>query len=342
MKFNKYHKIPQFNSVVRDLIHKSNFVGLDEDGQPVYKEQNKPTIKFKGTIKLHGTNAGVTYTPQSGAVPMKRGGLISKEKLSAHLGFNTFVRVSNKNFFKKIMSSLWKANCIEGEQITLFGEWAGAGIQKGVGISKVDKSFYVFDCKVRNIETDKDRWISVEDMRFEIPNMYSIYEFENYNVKIDFNNPKLIQNTLIEITEAVEKCCPVSKKIIGNAGEDYLGEGVVWSAIYEGEKYVFKVKGEKHSVTKVKTLAPVDPILIESVHKFVNYAVTENRVIQAMQETGAKERKDTGDFLRWMANDIISEENATLIENNLEWKQVAKDCAIKAREIFFNRIDFPQ
>ena len=45
------------------------------------------------------------------------------------------------------------------------------------------------------------------------------------------------------------------------------------------------------------------------------------------------------DLLRWVANDIIAEEDDVLRANNLEWKQVAKEVSSRVRQTFFAQID---
>lgn len=350
MKFNKYHKILQFTNVVRNISRAAAFDGLNDDGEPIYNEgKPKPKLTFIGTTKLHGSNAGITYTPSGGIVAMKRSALIGIDNLSAHFGFNTFVQVTNKDYFTNLLSRLWNLYCKDGDQITLFGEWAGEGIQKSVGISKLPKAFYVFGCKARNIETNEDTWIDIRPniesdpmaiFTFDQPDIYNIHKFQTWEIEIDFNKPKLSQNKLIEITEQVEKDCPVSRQLLGkDYVEELVGEGVVWEAFYEGEKYIFKVKGAKHSISEVKKLANVDPEVVKSIYEFADYACTPNRINQGIQEVEAKEKKDTPDLLRWVANDIISEEQLALKENSLEWKQVAKVCSQRVREHFFKIVD---
>jgi hypothetical protein len=61
-----------------------------------------------------------------------------------------------------------------------------------------------------------------------------------------------------------------------------IGEGCVWVAQVNGHDFRFKVKGVKHSVSKIKTLAKVDTEKVNSIHEFVDYAVTENRFKQGI------------------------------------------------------------
>ena len=240
------------------------------------------------------------------------------------------------------MDELWKEFCEEGQQITIFGEWAGDGIQKGIGIAELERAFYIFDCKVRDIETKEDMWIPVtgtykSKFDFNIPRVYNIANFPTYKIDIDFEHPKEAQNELIKITEQVEKECPVAKQL--GVKDNLTGEGVVWTSFFKGKKLIFKVKGEKHSNTKVKKLASVDPEKLESIKNFVEYACTENRIEQGIKETGATERKDVGNLIRWVANDIIDEESDTLESNGIKWKEVAKGVADKTRKYYFNKLN---
>lgn len=335
MKFKAYHKIRQFSDVIRAINYVANFSGLDDSGNPIYTEKEKPTLTFKGTVKLHGTNAGICYDGKT-LLAQKRKSLLPADGHGAHFGFNFWVQVKNKDIIHTLMDNLWKKHCVEGEQIILYGEWAGTSIQKGVSISELPKAFYYFDLKVYNPVTDESKWIDISTLRIEIDGFYNIHNFSTYSLTIDFNNPKLVQNDIIELTNNIEKECPVAAQL----GVKGVGEGVVFTSYWKGQKYIFKSKGLKHSSSKVKTLAAVDPELLKSVTEFVDYAATDNRIEQGIQEVNATEKKDIPALLKWVANDIIEEEKETLIGNDLEWKQVARDVNIKVRTYYLNKLNY--
>lgn len=335
MKFKAYHKIKQFKDAVRDIKFKANYKGKDEKGDPIYEESSKPTIPFIGTVKLHGTNAQVSFDGEN-LLAGKRSSLLGEDQLQAHFGFNQFVQVTHKEYFQDLMEKMYNVYCKEGQQIMLYGEFAGKGIQKGVGISELNKAFYIFDAKVYDKEKDKSEWLDISTWDFEPEGVFNIYDFPTYKIDIDFNKPQEFQNKLVEITEAVEKECPVSKQLGINEG---CGEGVVWTGFWRDEKYIFKVKGQKHSTSKVKKLASVDPEVLKNINEFVDYAATKNRIEQGMQETNSTEKRHMPDLLRWVANDIISEEDDVLQSNKLEWKQVAKEVSNRVRQYFFEKID---
>ena len=93
-----------------------------------------------------------------------------------------------------------------------------------------------------------------------------------------------------------------------------------------------------YSISKVKKLTSVDPEVVTSIQNFVEYACTPNRIEQGIQEVNAQEKKDMPDLLRWVANDIISEETDTLVANHLEWKQVARECSNRIRQYYFTKL----
>ena len=56
----KYPSIEQFRNVIRTVKERHDFNGKDEYGKAIYQhDSNYPTLKFIGTVKLHGTNSAV-------------------------------------------------------------------------------------------------------------------------------------------------------------------------------------------------------------------------------------------------------------------------------------------
>ena len=111
--------------------------------------------------------------------------------------------------------------------------------------------------------------------------------------------------------------------------------------LLEGLKLI-EVKGEKHSSSKVKTLAAVDTEKLENIQSFVEYAVTESRFNQALENVFPNdepiENKKLGDVIRWVVNDVIKEEMDTMTDNKIEPKDVNKYISSKVREMFFKLV----
>jgi len=218
------------------------------------------------------------------------------------------------------------------DYVAVYGEWCGGNIQKGVAINGLAKMFIIFGIKIDDV------WIELPaDFQDNENNIYNILQFPTYEMDIDFNNPELSQNKLIELTMAVEEECPVGK-FFGVSG---IGEGIVWTSV-DNEDFKFKSKGEKHSASKVKTLNAVDTESLEGLKEFVDLAVTENRLEQGIQyltEMGLSlDQKSTGQFLGWMVKDVIKEETDTIVANQFDVKKVKSAVSNKARIWFLNRV----
>jgi len=165
--------------------------------------------------------------------------------------------------------------------------------------------------------------------------IYNINDFRTYQITVDFNYPELAQNRFVELVNDVENECPVGKAFDVSG----IGEGIVWTGYYDGVRHILKTKGKKHSTSKVKVLAAVNPEKINSIREFVEYCVTENRMNQAISEVFGDEEpiiQKMSDFLRWLMHDIADEEADTLKENNLILKDVGSSVANKARPWFQN------
>jgi len=302
-------------------------------------------IKFKGTVKLHGTNAGVSYNTKLGVWAQSRNNSfdLDTDAANSHMGFMFYVK-SHKLVFEEYFKRIATDNNINTSKfcISIFGEWAGPGIQKGVSISEIPtKSFFVFGVKVSNPDDTEfaSYWINdYSFIHFPEINIHNINKFPTWDIEVDFNEPSRISNMLNELTQAVEDECPVAKHF----GISGIGEGIVYEATVNDTNYRMKVKGSAHSVSKVKTLAPVDVEKLDNISEFVDYAMTENRLKQALGEifTNVNEYnvKKTGDLMRWLVNDIMSEELDVMVKNGLEPKDVNKHITTRARDMFFKEL----
>jgi hypothetical protein len=334
--FKRFPSIEQFRSVVKQVKDTSSYVGQDEEGKPIFDYTRKlPTITFTGTVKLHGTNAAIGYSKQDGLWCQSRERILSIEKDNA--GFAFWVE-SNKEYFESLLCDI-SATPDFYDTVIVYGEWAGGNIQKGVGVSELEKSFYPFTIEYLKdgvvVETsvqpygEDDGWLANKELK-----ILPITRFETHLLDIDFNCPELVQNKLGEITEAVENECPVAKYF----GVSGIGEGVVWAAEWNNQVLRFKVKGEKHSSSKVKTLASVDVEKIGSAVEFADSVVTDSRFNQAIENVFNGESVDIkklGEVIKWVMNDVLKEEIDTMAANSLEPKDVGKYISQRVKEKFF-------
>jgi hypothetical protein len=216
------------------------------------------------------------------------------------------------------------------DYIAVFGEWCGGNIQKGVALTSLPKMFVLFSYCVDGVW--KDSFISSPDQ-----GVYNVNQFPTWAVDIDFNNPELIQNKLVELTISVEDKCPAGEFF----GSEGVGEGIVFTCVTDPE-LKFKSKGEKHSASKVKVLNAVDTEELETIKEFIEYSVTESRLsqgLQYMKENGLElHQKNTGIFISWVVKDILKEESDTIEKNGIDMKKANSQIAFKAKAFLFNSL----
>ena len=337
-KFISYPKIGQFKNVIRHVVDSCRYAGKDDNGDAIFDPTIiPPTLKFKGSVKLHGTNAGVSINREGEIWAQSRTSIITSE--SDNAGFAFFVE-SNVELFRELFSTL---SFEDADFITIFGEWCGGNIQKGVAINGLDKMFVVFATKLSYIDEERSNWYLTDEKYSHLSSnedrIYNINDFETYEIEIDFSDPARSQNEIIELTMEIEKECPIGKKF-GNIG---IGEGVVFKHVEENGSIIqFKSKGKKHSSSKVKTLAPIDTEKMASIDEFVEYSVTENRLNQAIEQVFTINNeeidiKKMGQFLKWVSSDIITEEKDTMKESGLEPRDIGKHLSNKARKWFLEK-----
>lgn len=319
----KYPSIEQFRNVIRDVRIKHDYKGKDENGNPIYQHtENYPILKFKGTVKIHGTNAAIVKYSDGRLEFQSRERLLSLENDNANF-MNEMIKLNLSFLFNNFQFN---------EYCAVYGEWCGGNIQKGVAINELPKMFVIFGVKV------DDNWIELpHDLHDNQNNIYNILQFQTYEIEIDFNYPENAQNKIIEMTNAVEECCPVGKFF----GKNGVGEGIVFTAEIN-QNFKFKSKGEKHSVTKVKKLNPVDTEIINTINEFVNSVLTENRLEQGInffKENNIDiNTKNIGQFLSWIVRDVLKEEYDTITNNNLDEKKIKNALVTKSKIWFLNKI----
>ncbi len=342
MKHIKYPKTVQFRNVVTTIINKSRFVGKDEHGDPIYDDTLElPVIKMKGTIKLHGTNAGIGYNLKDGLYTQSKNNVLTLDKTSGHLGFTFFIK-KNEDYIIDLIKKIAYDNDIDLNvyTITIYGEWCGPGIQKKVAISEIEKSLYIFGAKVskEGDEEFKNYWLDVSDYRFEIDNLYNINEFKTYEITVDFNNTKGVSDKFIEIINEVENECPVAKQL----GVSGIGEGVVWEFFHNGERYIFKTKGELHAgKEKNKTLTPVDNERINFLMKIAEQVTPTWRLNQMFNEITNNgrniERRFIGPYIKLVTQDIVDEDMDILVDNKVDPKDIGKYISEICKNYFFEQ-----
>ena len=230
----KYPSIAGYKEVIRTVKERATYRGKDADGNRIYESCILPTIHFKGTVKIHGTHADIRYE-NGKLIPQSRERELSLT--SDNAGFYAFV-MKHETFFARMMECLLDDNDV----VLIAGEWCGKGIQKGVAVSDLEKMFVLFG--IRIIKGETETWLDVTDLEYRMGvdyatsylnehGVYLITQFPTYEITINFNEPEMSQNKLVELTIAVEDECPVGKFFFSkmNGAQVYLENNKVISSV---------------------------------------------------------------------------------------------------------------
>lgn len=319
----KFPSIEQFRNVIRTVRDNSRYHGVAN-----------PTLEFVGTVKLHGTNHAVCQNWVGEIYTQSRERITTPE--SDNAGSSAWTH-NNLEIFRLVFDRIRNAVpfVADSETIQIFGEWCGGNVQGGVGLNHLPKQFIVFGIRISE-NSELQEFLSTELLRESCRNLLlTVHDFPTWRIAVDFNKPELAQETLAKITEQVEQDCPVARQFLGQdfAGE-LVGEGVVWAGTFRGQTLRFKVKGEKHSSSRVKTLVPVDVERMNSITEFVDSVVTPSRLRQGLEHVPEREAQHTGAFIKWVVGDVLKEESDTLEASGFTTKEVTGRIATAARTWF--------
>ena len=350
-RFIKYPSIEQFRTTVKNVKHSAMYQGIDADGNPIMdRAARMPKITAVGTEKIHGTNASVCYSNRLGFWVQKRTSIVTSEADNAGCAC---AAECHQSVWVDIIKDLAIEHEIDLDDniITVYYEWCGENIQKLSAVSTMEKMAIIFrHFKVSPVtpdETVRSYWLetTVEGEPIDDPRarIYNILSFPTYEVEIDFNEPELAQNEMQKLVEEiVEPNSPVGKQL-GVDGN--VGEGIVFSFAFKYTMYQFKVKGEKHSNSRVKTLKPVDTVRLQKINDLAQKVCTSSRLEQMYDlandviNGGTGDIRNLGSFLKMVANDIIKEESDIIAEAGFEPKDIFKAVPKISRQWYQDQLD---
>ncbi len=354
-RFINFGSIDQFRTVAKNIKWDAQYKGKDAEGNPIIDRTAAPTLTAYASEKIHGTNAAVCYSNTEGFWVQSRKNIITPEKDNAACAFQA---MQNEASWMDIVHKLATTHSVNLDThiISIFYEWAGGNIQKNSCVSGSDKAAYIFrHFKVSPLvpqlaedATEVAIWLeTISDSTWvTAQSIYNVMNFPTVQLEIDFERTDLAQNTMIELTESVESASGIAKSL--NLPADNIGEGWVWTLQgTSGNIQRWKTKGDKHSASKVKTLAPVDSVKEQAKVDFVNnHATKPFRLEQAWQECFgiADEKLDPtitsmGNFLRLVINDVLKEESDIMQAANLEPKECNQLISKVARQWFQTKLN---
>lgn len=314
-----------------------NFVSLHHDVKKRIFVTDRPVMTYRGKIKLHGTNAGITVNVE-GVFPSKRTAFVSIG--DDNFGFASWVNTRG-GIFRGVRQALRSP-----DEITIFGEWAGPGISGSDAVNNIpEKEFFVFAIRNGNF------WITDPSaLRLLIGDHQGIHiiPWSTSHILCDFSSSVAVEKFVEQVNHLIEPLNKTDPYINDLYNIDLPGEGMVfypqaeWGGDIEDSmmNYIFKAKVEHHQMSGNKNKpAEVDPILHDNAALFAAEFVTDARINQGLTEAGISlanaTPKDTGALLKWVCVDVMKESVAHLEAAGMTWKQVAKAVADKARHSFF-------
>lgn len=360
------------------MAHVIPFTSIQQFYRTLKDMQDDPTLRsphvdFTGTVKLHGTNAGVAYNIKDGLWFQSRNQVITVGKDNA--GFAKFAHERRK-IFEDLIYQVAQTNSVDlnSTTIVLYGEWCGGNIQPNVALTKIAKMFVIFaikcephdsgaapggtggDCGTAMATTDDDSlgdlphhyYLSLP-VAFVPPSGQGIWtsaQFSQYSVTVDLAHPERAQETMTAMTLAVEAECPVAKAL----GFSGLGEGIVWEHIrLDGARYRFKTKGQKHAETASKVVIPLDAQRLDSIAAFVRATVTPNRVHHAVEHVYRsnpalptyQQPMSITHFkaiVQWVQQDIVKEESDSLAVSGFTLKQISSELSAHTKRLFLDML----
>ena len=296
-----------------------------------------PRIRYRAKIKIHGTNAAVQCTAD-GIVPQSRRLLLTPGS-GDNKGFAKWAE-ENLAYFEGLAPG-----------ITIFGEWCGKGIEKGMAISNLDrKIFAVFAIQIGLGEAAVLE-VEPEKIKAQLPDHGDIHVIPWYGEAISLNYATDLTpavNQLNQMVSIVENEDPFVKSIFGLSG---LGEGIVLYPMLEEvltptlfTELAFKAKGEKHRTVTTKKAVQVDPEAAKNTAEFTELVVTEARLQQGVSEVcgGVFNLTHMGELLRWINADVRKECQAELDESGLSWEKVSKSISMRCKKWYKDRIGLNQ
>lgn len=327
-----FPSIERFKNAIHKVSDRAQYVGRDENNDPIYNRTIiPPVLQYEATTKLHGTNFAMGRDKSTGETWFQsRENIITPDSDNAG---------SARFFSDKNLDELF--NLVPDNVVVIYGEWCGGSIQKKVALAQLPKMLVVFDVYL----PEEELWLPREEVKKFVDHnimIYNIYDYPTWDMTIDFSTAELFQNQLITIMSEIESCCPVAKAL----GVEGIGEGAVWRCVtpgYEHPKFRFKVKGEEHAGSKVKTLPPVDDEKVRHLMHVAEMVTPTWRLEQMLQTScdllngGRIELQKIPIFMKALAADILKEESVVLEENGVTYKDIVKYVSTIGRRYFMQR-----
>lgn len=328
---DKFREIDSWRAHLRTVLEEWDYIGPDENGDPIYKHEEKyPVIYYTGTHKIGGANTSIRWC--NGGVEFQTRNKVLGDGEDFH-GFKRFCE--DFDIPRLLMTRLKMCYQITSPfNVTLYGEWCGAGVQDKHSISTLeDNVWIVFALKIDGVYFYLDNSISSEEM--------GVFNIRKWGLKmftIDFSQysfgdwekpaPELVLNEI----ETATVPCPVSAHFRING----IGEGMVLTSVSKslrtGNSFVVKLKNSRYD-TKTAVTTKKNKVQNPAVQEFLDKTITRPRLVQMMNELINNdltvEMKNIKVFQDMVIADVIKEHQKDMADLNL----TAEDWVSASRHI---------
>lgn len=293
MMFKKYNSIENIDNA--KLVDKVRYEGFAD-----------PSVQWIAQEKIHGANFSFMYDGKTLKCAKRSGDIKETESF---FGYEIILAQ-----YKKSVLDAWDIlveRFKDVEEINIFGEFAGPGIQKEVDYEH--KDFYAFDILVNGHYIDKE--IVNETCKLARIKLAPIIRYGSFD---ELCNMERAFDTLVpKYNEMLKKNTDAFDFIFGEQeeGEDNISEGYVISPVVpayltNGNRVIFKCKNAKFKEKgKIREVKPVKE-LSESDMMFVELAtayITEQRLSNVISHIGEIGPKDFGKVMGLMSKDVYED-----------------------------------
>ncbi|KAG9230205.1 hypothetical protein BJ875DRAFT_472884 [Amylocarpus encephaloides] len=280
-------------------------------------------IPLIGTVKLHGAHCDLVLTSSDELIVQSRNRVGLSEDLDAYdmaktlLPLKTQILRLRDRYHERYKTLNPGVDIDEGFPTIIAGEWVGPGVQKTVAINALPRKCFVILSVSLN-----DAWlpdITYGDIHHEEIGIYHVSRGGYFFDELHLADIKASKDRLQIPTREVERECPFAKSF----GLHGIGEGIVWKAEHplgSDARFWIKTKGPLHRVTDTQKLGLDEKRMggKKKALEFAKAAVTEGRMEQGWEyliEMGKpRDRTSTGEFLKWVVNDVLVEEKGGIEE----------------------------
>ncbi len=303
----------------------------------------KVTVGLK--IKLHGTNA---------ALRLEKDGIVAQKRSS------DIPAGSDNAGFRAWSEKLVRNDCCIDyyQDMIIYGEWAGKGVQKTDAVSLAPKTFYVFSVYNARNGNYLHEPRSIQDFLCKVfteesRNEMRVVPWFTVKQKFSFADQSEAQEFIDVAVQEVDKIAALDPYIKELWDIEGPGEGLVGTILemhqHDGTEitpefhmdYMFKIKTLEHSVQKNKNRAATGIQKPEGVDDFIDMFFTEQRFQQMLDEhcDGEADRKKTGIFMKAVMSDVHKESVNEIEAADFEFKVVPKFATNMVRDWFFKKCD---